>query len=146
MATACEPQVAAKGRWQLEPSPEPLHSDEAHELDADDSVRWLEDGRLFVERVSAGERYRTVEQLWVAFEPGKPARVEVSGWNEELSSGARWPRTEFVGLAWVSSEGAGLGRPGGPDLVIDVQWRCTISGSDQPGGRRLHLRSDQLQR
>lgn len=138
-----EPQVPQS----LESSTEPLREGEApFELGPNDSVRWLDDGRLFVETGRGSVPYQHVTQLWIAFEQDRAARVEIRAWSEELASNARWPQRNFEGSAWASSDGTDLGGVDGPDLVVDLKYRAWQSGSDVTGGQRLLLRSQQLLR
>lgn len=132
--------------WPLESVAEPWGESEARELGPRDACRRLDDGRLFVELASDPQGIQSVTRLWIEFRPPLLPGVEVASWNEETASGARWTRRDFRGQAWVSSDGMGLGQPGGPDLIVDARWTCWISGSDQPGGIRLRLRAAEIER
>jgi hypothetical protein len=143
---ACGGESRAPYSYALESVAEPIRDEAPYVLGPGDSCHWLEDGRLFVEIVWGTHAIGGVERNWIEFQPPLEARVEIASWNEETSSGARWPRKDFRGSAWVSSDGMGLGQPGGPDLVVDTEWTCWISGSDQSGGRRLLVSAERLER
>jgi hypothetical protein len=145
-ATACYLPVDVPS-YPLEPVDEPFVEYEARELYEDDTARWQEDGRLFVETRSDQGPYRHVQQVWVSFETGVPPRAEVRAWSQERRRmGATWPKTEIRGSSWVSGDRSDLALPDGTGLTIQARWRCMTSGSDQPGGLHLRLRPDQIAR
>jgi hypothetical protein len=145
-ATACYLPVDVPS-YALEAADEPCVDYEARELDEDDTARWQEDGRLFVETRSDQGPYRHVQQVWVSFAPGVPPRVEMRAWSQECRRmGATWPKKEIQGSSWVSGGASDLIRPDGPGLTIQARWRCMTSGSDQPGSLHLRLRPDQIAR
>ena len=131
----------------FEASAEPLREDAPYELDANDTCRWLDDGRLLVEAVS--ERvgnYASVTRIWIRFEPPDRPRVEVSDWNESFPGGSKSARNLLEGRSWVSSDGVELGEAGAPDLTIDMEYTYLDSGSPTLRGRRLVLHADALRR
>ena len=148
VVTACgEPPVPVHA---FEASTEPLRDEEPYEpyeLDANDTCRWLDDGRLFVETVSDSLRsYTSVTRLWIRFQPPDHPLVEAASWNEEVTWGSRWPHGWREGRSWVSSDGVGLAEPGGPDLTIDIEYTYLDSGSPERSGRRFVVRADALVR
>lgn len=148
VASCGEPPVPVHA---FEASIVPLRDDEPYEpyeLDDNDTCRWLEDGRLFVETVSNsfGGGYISVARLWVRFQPPGRPHVEAASWNEEVTWGSRWPHDWKEGRSWVSSDGVGLGESGAPDLTIDIEYTCSDSGSPMRSGRRFVVRADALAR
>lgn len=145
LSTCCGP--ASVPRYTLETVEEPFVEYEPRSLDEDDSVQWLDDGRLFIETNSVYGQYRQVKQVWITFEPAAPALVEVRSWGEErFLWGATWPRRDIRGSAWVSSDGSDLSRADGPGLTVQARWRCRMAGSDKRGSLHLHLPPDLLLR
>ena len=116
-----------------------------------DSVTWRNETELVVERreTSPGSSYIAQQQIRVRFSPKGAPRVAVDEWSEDTAdTDWLWCVVDVhSGEAWISSNGRGLGTPGGPALAV----RWVFQGHDNMGSLEytddtLLLTSEQLRR
>src|SRR5687767_6250381 len=100
-------------------------------------------------RIEALERFPgpfvTRDELRVEFDPPGAPEVRVDR-TMRSQEGQVWSVVEIRGRAWISSDGTGLGEPGGPPLAIQWEYNCTNAGSLSHYPDKLLLTSEQLLR
>ena len=154
--------AGAVWQWVREkPPPWPLHTTLSPELlelakawpasTWSDTVAWGDEAELLVERREIKQEGPYVAHQWirVRFAPPGVPRVDVDEWTDSTAD-AEWIRCfidVYSGEAWISSNGQGLGIPGGPALAV----RWVIQGTDNVGSLEytedtLLLTSEQLRR
>jgi hypothetical protein len=109
-----------------------------------DRARWLEGGRLLVERESPGE-YSVRIRMELELRPPDVPRAWMSACVVDRSTSLVTPHTDLEGTVVVSSDGAALRSGGAEPLVVlyDVEGPCAGSPVRRVG--RIVLRASEIE-
>jgi hypothetical protein len=116
--------------------------------EAQDSVTWQDDSRLMLERRWIRRQGSLVhtERIWIRFAPPEAPRVAIETVTENKAIDQSWGFYDVEGRAWISSDGWGLGRNGGPDLALRWEFAGKNGGSLDHNEGAVLLSSEQLRR